>query len=151
MYLAQANFSFWKEDLLPSYFQDFLSYAERIMISAGTHPGLIWQNPAKFVEDENVIRVFGQSRMIMNMSIWNSYTSLKDFVYRHAHGDAMREKHHWFEHQADKVTYVLWWVAPGHQPDLVEAKERLDLLKLKGSSPEAFNFSQPYDWLKQPI
>lgn len=145
MYLAQANFSFWKEDLLSSHFQEFLTHAEKIMTVAGAHPSLIWQNPAKFVEDEEVIRVFGERRMIMNMSVWDSYASLKDFVYRHAHGDAMREKHHWFEPQADKNNYVLWWVKPDQMPNLVEAKQKFDLLQSIGPSPEAFNFKQRYD------
>ena len=149
MNLVQANFAIWKSDLLPSHFQDFLVHAEKIMTLAGTHPGLIWQNPAKFVEDEDVIRIFGERRMILNMSVWDSYASLKDFVYRHAHGAAMRERHHWFESPAREITYVLWWVHPGHQPTLLEAKEKLELLKSIGPSAQAFDFSQPYDWQQQ--
>lgn len=151
MHLAQANFALWKENLPSSHFQNFLIHAEKIMILAATHSGLIWQNPANFVEDEGVISVFGERRMIMNMSVWNSYISLKDFVYEHAHGNAMRKKHHWFDPPANKATYVLWWIELGHTPDLAEAKDRLELLNLRGPSPEAFNFEQPYDWLKQPI
>ena len=151
MYLVQANFALWKKDLNPLHFKEFLIHAEKVMFSASTHPGLLWQNPAKFLGDEDVIRVFGERRMIMNISVWDSYASLKDFVYRHTHGSAMREKHHWFDPQADQVTYVLWWVAPEHQPDLIEAKERFELLKSQGPSAEAFTFSQPYDWHAQPI
>lgn len=151
MHLAQANFAFWKEDLAAHHFQYFLTHAEKIMASADAQSGLIWQNPAKFVEDEEVIRVFGQQRIIMNMSVWNSYESLRDFVYRYAHGAAMREKHHWFDSQAEEVTYVLWWVEPHHTPSLMEAKQKFELLKSRGPSPEAFDFAHAYDWLKQPI
>ena len=52
--------------------------------------------------------------------------------------DVFRERHHWFEKSAEP-TSVLWWVEDGHQPDLVEAGERLAHLRKFGASDEAFD------------
>ena len=39
---------------------------------------------------------------------------------------------------------VLWWIPAGHVPTVVEAQERLHLLKERGPSPAAFTFRTPF-------
>jgi hypothetical protein len=144
-YLAQANFAQWKEDLHPKPNEEFLAHAQLILDAAYKNKGLVWHFPANFVEDEQVMRVFGNRRMIFNLSVWDSYGSLSAFVYRHVHGNAMREKVSWFDRLTQPV-YVLWWIQAGHEPTVEEAKQKFDLLNAQGPSPEAFTFAQHYDW-----
>ena len=40
----------------------------------------------------------------------------------------------------DETYNVLWWVPAGHRPNVTEAIERLDHLRLHGPTPFAFTF-----------
>ena len=40
---------------------------------------------------------------------------------------------------------VLWWVEAGHRPSVEEAKDRLELLRTHGPTPQAFTFKTAYD------
>ena len=81
--------------------------------------------------------------LIVNMSVWESAEALADFTYRSDHLAVMRRRREWFEGMAE-AHLVLWWVPAGHAPDVEEAKERLDLLRRIGPSPEAFTFRALY-------
>jgi hypothetical protein len=39
----------------------------------------------------------------------------------------------------------LWWVAEGHAPTVDEAKERLDMLRERGPTPDAFTLRYPFE------
>jgi hypothetical protein len=39
---------------------------------------------------------------------------------------------------------VLWWVPSGHRPSVAEAILRLELLRAKGPTPEAFTFRNAF-------
>ncbi|ROR26876.1 uncharacterized protein DUF3291 [Vibrio crassostreae] len=77
--------------------------------------------------------------MIVNMSVWDSVDSLKNFMFRTHHRDFMRRKGEWF-HRLAEDTYVLWWVEDDHFPSLDEVIERLEYLREMGDSPYAFTF-----------
>jgi hypothetical protein len=51
----------------------------------------------------------------------------------------MRSRREWFERLAE-ACMVLWWIPTGHWPTVEEARDRLDLLRAQGPSPEAFTF-----------
>ena len=38
----------------------------------------------------------------------------------------------------------LWWVPAGHTPTITEAVAKLELLRAKGASPEAFHFGESF-------
>jgi GNAT superfamily N-acetyltransferase len=80
--------------------------------------------------------------MIVNLSVWTSVESLRDFVYRSAHTPFLRRRAEWFEH-LDAPAVALWWVPAGHRPDIAEARARLDFLALHGPSPYAFGLRAP--------
>ena len=73
------------------------------------------------------------------MSVWESVDSLHHYVYRTAHAQIMSRRKEWFERMSDAYS-VLWWVKAGHQPDLHEAKSRLDQLRREGPGSEVFTF-----------
>jgi hypothetical protein len=55
----------------------------------------------------------------------------------------MRRRKEWFERMA-QAYLVLWWVPRGHRPTIVEAKQRLDLLRADGPTPRAFTFRNAF-------
>jgi uncharacterized protein (DUF885 family) len=92
--------------------------------------------------DATAIRGFGDERLIVNMSTWESLAALGDFVYRSAHTAVMRNRRKWFAQL--RLYVVLWWVPAGHRPSVAEAEERLRHLDEHGPTPNAFTFQSPY-------
>jgi hypothetical protein len=64
-------------------------------------------------------------------------------VYGSAHVDLMRRRREWFERMPEAFL-VLWWVPKGHRPSIAEAIARLELLRAKGPTAEAFTFRQAF-------
>ena len=63
--------------------------------------------------------------------------------YRSAHREYLSRRREWFERHVE-ADVVLWWVPAGHAPTVDEAKDRLDQLRAKGPSPDAFTFRTPF-------
>ena len=82
-------------------------------------------------------------QMAIIMSVWESLDALQQFVYRSAHVGPLRDRKQWFE-PIEGPILVLWWVPAGHVPTVAEAQERLQLLKERGPSPDAFTFRAPF-------
>ena len=55
----------------------------------------------------------------------------------------MRRRREWFERMAEAYV-VLWWVPAGTTPTVVEARDRLEHLRLHGPTPHAFTFREPF-------
>jgi hypothetical protein len=104
-------------------------------------PGFVWRLQT---EDGNAtaIRAFGDDRLIVNMSVWESIDHLADFVYRSAHVEVMRRRREWFERI--RLFMTLWWVPAGHLPKVAEAEERLEHLRAHGPTPFAFTFKSRF-------
>ena len=49
----------------------------------------------------------------------------------------------WFE-SIEGPILVLWWIPARHVPTVAEARERLEHLKERGPSPDAFTFRTPF-------
>jgi uncharacterized protein DUF3291 len=81
--------------------------------------------------------------LLVNMSVWRDVESLNNYVYGSAHVEIMRRRRNWFE-RMPQAFLVLWWVPAGHRPSVAEATARLEVLRSKGPTPEAFTFGQAY-------
>jgi Domain of unknown function (DUF3291) len=112
--------------------------------AADASRGFVWRLQTED-GDATGIRGFGDDRLIINMSVWESLDALRAFVYSSGvrHIEVMRRRREWFERMAESHL-VLWWVPAGHQPSLEEAEERLGLLRRLGPSPAAFSFRQSF-------
>ena len=100
--------------------------------------GFVW----RLKSDEgpsSYLRPYDDERLLINMSVWSSVEALKDYVYRTAHADVLRQRREWFE-PFDGTYMAMWWVPPGHLPTIDEAKERLAHLEAHGPTPYAFTF-----------
>jgi hypothetical protein len=41
----------------------------------------------------------------------------------------------------EQKSFVMWWVPIGHQPTMDEALQRLDMLRERGASEDAFDWA----------
>ena len=115
----------------------FKAMLEPINALADEAPGFMWRLQTED-GDATAIRPYDDERIAVNLSVWESIEDLRRFVYTSGHTAVMRNRKRWFE---KLETYlVLWWVPAGHEPDVDEAKERLEHLQLHGPTPYAFTF-----------
>ena len=77
----------------------------------------------------------------INMSVWESIETLRDFTYSPQHLKVFRDRARWFE-KPDQPHYCLWWIPAGHIPTVAEARGRLESYQQHGATPYAFWFSQ---------
>jgi hypothetical protein len=141
-HLAQANIGRIRAPLEDPIMEGFRSQLDPINALADQSPGFVWRLQT---EDGNAmaIRPFADDQMAINMSVWESMDALQRFVYRSAHVGPLRDRNQWFE-PIEGPILVLWWVPVGHIPTVAEAQERLQLLKERGPSPDAFTFRAPF-------
>lgn len=138
--LAQINIAELKAPLDSPQLKDFVDNLDRINALAESQPGFVW----RLIGDGNdatSINPLGD-KIIVNYTIWRDVESLKNFVYKTAHVEILKRKREWFERMS--LPYVLWWVPAGTIPTVAEAIERLELLRSKGASPDAFHFGEAY-------
>ena len=137
--LAQINVaSMIGASLEDPVMHDFNSNLDRVNALAESSPGFIWRWKEEAAEDP-----FGDPRLIVNISVWESVEKLEAFTYKTFHSQFVRRRKEWFRHFG-QAYYALWWVSAGQYPTVQQCKEKLDLLQKKGPSPEAFNFKQRF-------
>ena len=140
--LAQLNIARLLAPIDSPVLADFVAQLDEINALAERTPGFVWRLQT---EDGNAtaIRPYEDPEIAINMSVWENAEALHAFVYRSDHMGVMRRRREWFEH-AVEAYMVLWWIPAGHIPTVAEAIERLELLRAKGPSPEAFTFRQRF-------
>ncbi|MEV0561356.1 DUF3291 domain-containing protein [Dactylosporangium sp. NPDC050588] len=120
----------------------FYGDLDRINAIADGWPGFVWRLVDDGGADATSLRPFGGD-LLVNLSVWESLETLRDFTFRSGHLDVLRRRREWFVPLGD-VYAVNWWIPPGHIPTVEEAGERLDLLRRKGPSSDAFTFRDPF-------
>lgn len=138
MKLAQLNIALAKYPLDAPEIKEFVDNLDLVNGIAENSEGFIWRLKDEAGDATN-IKLFDDPNMIINMSVWESVDTLKNFMFRTHHRDFMRRKSEWF-HRLAEDTYVLWWVEDGHIPTTEEALTRLDHLRQHGDTPHAFTF-----------
>ncbi|WP_192888698.1 DUF3291 domain-containing protein [Vibrio bathopelagicus] len=146
MKLAQLNIALAKYALDAPEIKDFVDNLDLVNGIAESSEGFVWRLKDESGDATN-IKAFDDPNMIVNMSVWDSVDSLKNFMFRTHHRDFMRRKNEWF-HRLAEDTYVLWWVEADHIPSLDEAIERLDHLRDVGDTPYAFTFKTNFTELE---
>ena len=140
--LAQLNIGIIKGPMDSPVMADFAANLDRINALAEGSPGFIWRLKTDD-GDATAIRPFENENMLVNMSVWRDVESLNNYVYGSAHVDMMRRRREWFE-RMQEFFVVLWWVRSGERPRVDDAIAKLELLRTKGPSPEAFTFLQTF-------
>ena len=120
----------------------FYGDLDRVNAIADCWPGFVWRLVDDGGADATSLRPFGDDPLV-NLSVWESLEALRDFTFRSGHLDVLRRRREWFVPLGD-VYAVNWWIPAGHIPTVEEAGERLDLLRRKGPSSDAFTFRDPF-------
>lgn len=148
MKLAQLNIALAKYPLDAPEIKEFVDNLELVNGIAESSEGFVWRLKGESGDATN-IQAFDDPNMIVNMSVWDSVDSLKNFMFRTHHRDFMRRKGDWF-HRLPEDTYVLWWIEADNIPTLEEAIERLEHLREIGDSPYAFTFKTNFTASEAP-
>jgi hypothetical protein len=142
VHLAQLNIALPREPLESPLLAEFVAALEPANAIADRSPGFGWRLQTE-EGDATGIRAFGDDRLIVNMSVWESVEALRAFVYSGDHLAVMRRRREWFERMGEAFL-ALWWVPAGNVPTLGEAEERLDHLREHGPTPRAFTLRQHF-------
>jgi Domain of unknown function (DUF3291) len=121
---------------------DFVAQLPAINKLAEESPGFVWRLQGES-GDATGIRPYEDPEMALNASVWESVEHLRDYVYRSAHVQPLRDRTQWFE-KPREPHMALWWIPAGHIPTVAECVERLDFLRTHGETPVAFTFARPY-------
>jgi hypothetical protein len=140
--LAQLNIGVIRGPIDSPVMAQFAANLDRINALAERTPGFVWRLQTK-EGNATAIRPFPDPNIAINLSVWRDVESLNAFVYRTAHVEIMRRRKEWFEPMREAFM-VLWWVREGHRPSAQEAIARLETLRARGPTPEAFTFRQPF-------
>lgn len=137
--LAQINIARALAPMEDPVMAGFVARLDEINALAESSPGFVWRLKTD-AGNATSLRPYDDDRILVNLSVWESPSQLKQFIFRSAHADVMRQRKSWFE-RFGKPYYALWWIPAGRIPSIDEAKERLEHLQAHGESPYAFSFS----------
>ncbi|MFD9630701.1 DUF3291 domain-containing protein [Streptomyces violascens] len=134
--LAQVNIARLKFPLDSPELADFMAGLDPVNAVADAADGFVWrlQNDGGNATD---VPVFGDTAMIVNMSVWRDVESLKAFMYAGRHRELLARRFEWFE-RIEEALVALWWVPAGHRPTVPEAEKRVLHLRAHGPTPHAF-------------
>ncbi len=139
--LAQLNIARMIEPLESPRMADFVANLDRINALAESSPGFVWRLKTE-EGNATALRPLGDDTLV-NISVWRDVASLNTYVYKSAHVEVMRRRKEWFERMREAYV-VLWWVPRGHRPAVEEAIAKLELLRAKGPTRDAFTFRRAF-------
>jgi hypothetical protein len=126
----------------------FFAGLESVNAVAESSPGFVWRLAA----DAGHTYPIGtdDELFVINLSVWESYAPLHQFVYRTLHHGFLLRRREWFERVPSPFT-ALWWVPVGHEPTVEEAMARLEHLRSHGPTPHAFSLLRQFDADGRPV
>jgi hypothetical protein len=137
-HLAQINIGRILAPIDDPIMAEFVAQLPPINALAEGSPGFVWRLQTE-EGDATSLKVYDDDMVIVNMSVWESIESLREYAYRSSHTGVMKNRTKWFE-KFDGPYYALWWVPAGHLPSAQEGMERLEHFRTNGDSPYAFSF-----------
>jgi hypothetical protein len=141
-HLAQVNIALPLAPIESDQLAEFVAALDPINALADQASGFVWRLQTE-AGDATAVKGFGDERLIVNLSVWESLEALSEFVFHSAHVDVMRRRREWFERMASSYA-ALWWVPYGHRPAVTEAEDRLEHLRREGPTERAFTFREPH-------
>ena len=141
-HLAQINIALAKAEMDTETMKGFVSRLDEINETADKAEGFVWRLQTED-GDSTAIRVFNEPLLLVNMSVWESIDALKNFVYKSAHVELIRDRQGWF-HKYVEAHQALWWIPVDHIPSIEEAKEKLEAIQKHGPTATSFHFGKPF-------
>jgi hypothetical protein len=149
--LAQVNIALPVEPVTSVRLAEFVDLLEPVNALADAAPGFVWRLQTDD-GDATGIRAFGDDRLIVNMSVWESVEALTGFVFGSFHAEVMRRRREWFTQIREPYT-VAWWIPAGNVPTIADAEHRLASLRTHGPTPYAFTLQRsfpPQEFVEAP-
>lgn len=140
-HLAQVNIAKARAPLDHPRMKGFVDQLDHINRLAEASPGFVWRLQTD-EGDATAIRAFDDPLVIVNLSVWESMEALRDYVYCGEHLKVLRSKRDWME-KLPTPSLALWWLPVGQLPDVLMARQKLELLQERGASADAFTFARP--------
>jgi len=137
-HIAQINIARMLAPIDDPVLADFVAQLPPINALADQSRGFVWRLQSES-GDATSIKVYDDDLVIVNLTVWESAESLREYVYKSAHRDVLRDRKRWFE-KFDGPYYALWWIPAGQLPSAEEGRERLEYLRTHGDSAYAFSF-----------
>jgi len=141
-HLAQINIARLIAPLDDPKIAEFVAQLEPINAIADKAPGFVWRLQSESGNATD-IAYSDDPFVIVNMSVWESIETLREFAYNSNHIKVFRDRAKWFA-KAEKPSYCLWWIPVGHIPTVAEGRERLEHYQKNGATPYSFWFSQQF-------
>ena len=141
-HLAQINLARMLAPIDDPIMAEFVAQLASINALADASLGFVWRLQTE-EGDATSLQVYDDDMVIVNMSVWESVESLREYAYKSAHAGVMRDRKRWFE-KFDGPYYALWWIPVGYIPTAEEGKERLEHLRTHGDSSYAFSFKNVF-------
>jgi hypothetical protein len=134
--LAEVNIARLKAPLDSPQLKDFVDALDPVNADADAADGFVWRLQSDSGNATDVA-VFGDSWLILNMSVWRDTNSLTAYMYQGRHREMLARRRDWFE-RVQEAMVALWWVPAGHRPTVAEAESRLLHIRTHGPTPYAF-------------
>ena len=142
-HLAQINIGRLLAPVDDPKIAEFVAQLDPINALADNAPGFVWRLQSASGNATDILYDPRDKSILLNMSVWESIESLRNYVYRSDHMKVLRDRAKWFE-KMDKAIYCLWWVPAGHIPSVAEGRERMEHYQKHGATPYAFWFSKMF-------
>lgn len=141
-HLAQVNTAKMNAELDDPIMSGFVRRLDEINLLAENSKGFVWRFQAE-TGNATYLRPFDDTRILFNMSVWETVEDLRNYVYVSNHVELLKSKANWFT-KLGEPHLALWWIQNKHIPSVDEALEKLRFITAKGPSPYAFTFAKPY-------
>ncbi|MFF9345972.1 DUF3291 domain-containing protein [Streptomyces sp. NPDC014734] len=122
--------------------KDFVDALDPVNAVADRATGFVWRLQSD-TGNATDVPVFGDSWLIVNMSVWRDTDALTAFMYQGRHRELLARRREWFE-RVDEAMTALWWVPAGVRPTVADAEERLRHLREHGPTERAFTLRKPF-------
>ena len=142
-HLAQYNVALARTELDDPVMEGFVEQLEAVNALGEQSEGFVWRFETED-GDATAIRPYGDPLALINMTVWESIETFQAFVYRGLHGEVFRQRSDWFR-RSEQPTLVLWWVPAGEVPTVEEGMRRLEMLRQRGASEEAFTLQERFE------
>ncbi|VAV95188.1 hypothetical protein MNBD_ACTINO02-440 [hydrothermal vent metagenome] len=119
----------------------FVDLLDEVNAEADTAPGFVWRWEGAYEDTGD--DAFDAETVLVNLSVWESYEALQDYVYNNLHREVFRRRREWFAFMKENH-FAMWWVPAGTIPTVEESLAKLTELRENGPSPSAFNVRQRF-------
>lgn len=122
---------------------EFMEALAPINALAEASPGFVWRLQDDGGEGATGIKTSDDPLFIVNMSVWESLETLREYVYKTVHVEYLRRRKAWFQPHVE-LHLACWWLPVGEVPTVEEGLRRVAVIRKHGPGPEAFTLTKPF-------